>query len=347
MSVAGMPDLTKPRGIDDFDSIFISIASFRDAEAPRTIVSALKQAKNPYRIYFGICQQNKDDDTDAVKNELVQANIDPDIIKNNIRIMRIPDTEAKGPTWARYLCSLLYRNEKYYMQIDSHIMFGLHWDSSCAEMIQRIKRDGLSQKPILSYYPKHYDGGKEVNDVDPHNGPRICKAFLNDRSMISYPGAEVMKIAKRPTLSAFVAAGTFFCEGYFVYEVPYDPELPNLFVGEEILFSARMWTSGWDIFNINGNVTYHYYTREKEPKFWDDNKRFDDAGAFAKVKYMMKMPDANYDIIPDELKGNMDRYGMGKTRSVEDFWKFAGIDLVNKKITRDFCRNDKGEVIDE
>jgi UDP-GlcNAc:polypeptide alpha-N-acetylglucosaminyltransferase len=28
-------------------------------------------------------------------------------------------------------------------------------------------------------------------------------------------------------------------------EVPFDPELPYLFMGEELLYSARLWTAGW------------------------------------------------------------------------------------------------------
>jgi [Skp1-protein]-hydroxyproline N-acetylglucosaminyltransferase len=331
--------------VDDLQSIFISVASFKDPECPRTILSAFKQAKNPYRVFIGVCQQNDDNDIDCVNNDLIKNGLDPELVKNNIIVKRIQASEAKGPTYARWLCSLLCNNEKYYLQIDSHIQFGKHWDDLSIEMVQRIKRDGLSQKPILSYYPKAYEGGKEVDDKDPHNVPRICKAFINDRKMVSYPGAETIQSAKRPTLSGFVAAGTFFCESTFINEVPYDPELPYLFVGEEILFSARMWTSGWDIFNFNANITYHYYTREKEPKFWDNKKTYNDSGAFAKVKYMLKMPNSKLEDVPEELKENINKYGLGDKRSIKDYWEFTGIDLENNIVTKDFCRNKRRDII--
>ena len=40
-------------------------------------------------------------------------------------------------------------------------------------------------------------------------------------------------------------------------EVPFDPELPYLFDGEELLYSARLWTSGYDLFAPVANAVFH------------------------------------------------------------------------------------------
>ena len=103
-------------------NIFVSIASYRDDSCINTINDLFKKAKYPENIFIGICQQNN-------------INIDKDIIYdnqdeygkkyiNNIRIIRIPYYDAKGPTYARYLCSSLLdkKNEKYYFQIDNQII---------------------------------------------------------------------------------------------------------------------------------------------------------------------------------------------------------------------------------
>ena len=42
----------------------------------------------------------------------------------------------------------------------------------------------------------------------------------------------------------FAAAGFLFYAGNILREVPFDPHLPYLFDGEEILYSARLWTHG-------------------------------------------------------------------------------------------------------
>lgn len=40
-------------------------------------------------------------------------------------------------------------------------------------------------------------------------------------------------------IAPFVAAGFYFIEGKFLHEVPFDPFLPWIFMGEEILLSSR------------------------------------------------------------------------------------------------------------
>jgi hypothetical protein len=49
-------------------------------------------------------------------------------------------------------------------------------------------------------------------------------------------------------------------------QVPFDPFLPWIFMGEEISMSARLWTAGYDIFSPTVNVLNHYYVRRHYPK---------------------------------------------------------------------------------
>jgi hypothetical protein len=76
-----------------------------------------------------------------------------------------------------------------------------------------------------------------------------------------------------PRYAPFVAAGFFFSPANFLYEVPFDPFLPWIFMGEEISMSARLWTSGYDIFSPTINVLDHYYVRRHYPKFWESVNR--------------------------------------------------------------------------
>ena len=73
----------------------------------------------------------------------------------------------------------------------------------------------------------------------------------------------------------FVAAGFLFAPALFLHEVPFDPFLPWIFMGEEISMSARLWTSGYDIFSPTVNVLNHYYVRRHYPKFWESVNRSD------------------------------------------------------------------------
>jgi hypothetical protein len=44
--------------------------------------------------------------------------------------------------------------------------------------------------------------------------------------------------------------------------------------------------------------------------------------------------------IKDELKKNVHKYGLGKKRSLDDFYKYIGADLEKKIIKSNFCRKD-------
>ena len=315
--------------------IFVSIASYRDDVCSTTLQSLFKQAKRPEYIVVGICQQNHKDDPDCVENVL---NGDLARFQSNVRIIRIPEYEAKGPTWARYLCSTLWAGEEYYMQIDSHTRFVKDWDEKCIQMIQQIKSLGLSNKPVLSHYPREYGDFDSLDESNRFDVPRMCKSFFNTRGMLSFMGAETMNTKNIPYKTPYVAGGMFFCEGYFLYELPYDPNLPYLFVGEEILHSIRFYTFGWDIFTPTENVVYHAYTRSDKPKIWTDNPYYSDMEAFKKVqKYLDLVDNANVGI-RDDVAVNMDKYGLGSTRSLKDYFEFAGIDVKNKQVRTNFCR---------
>jgi [Skp1-protein]-hydroxyproline N-acetylglucosaminyltransferase len=307
------------------DCIFVSIASYRDDVCNDTLISLYKMANKPQNVYVGICQQNKNEDVDCIGNYYNQ----------NIRIIRIPHAEAKGPTYARYLCSTLWNDEEYYMQIDSHTKFVKDWDIKCINMINEIKVKGLSQKPVLSHYPK------EINDYTNHKEndrtlPRICKPFFNSRDMISFMGSEIIDTKGEYYLTPFVAGGMLFSESYFLNELPYDPNLEYIFVGEEILHSIRYYTNGWDIFTPKENIVFHEYTRADKPKIWTDNPYYSDMDAFNKIRYLLKL-DENDNKLKPEMKLNLEKYGLGKVRTLQQYYELTGIDLKERKVYKNFC----------
>lgn len=314
------------------NTIFISICSYRDKLCSKTLESIFTNAEYPEKVFIGLVQQNAKDDSEC-------ANFNTDILRkyqNNIRIIKLDYSEAKGPTWARYLATTLFNGEEYFFQGDSHILLAKHWDSKAINMIKEIKETTNSKKVILSHYVKGYDDHGKPNEKN--HVPRMCRAFFNDRGMISFEGAEEISIGKNQYVQTpYIAAGFLFAESSFLEQVPFDPYLPFLFVGEEILLSARAWTSGYDIYTPSENLVFHFYTREGENKIWTD-KSYRDDDAFNKVKLLMGIQETTSPSIPPHVMDNIERYGMGKERTLEDYYTFSGIDIQNKKVTKDFCR---------
>ena len=146
------------------NTIFVSIASYRDNVCTKTVQSLYEMADNPNKVFVGLCQQNNNkEDPECITNDIRNK------YSNNIRIIRIPYFDAKGPTWARYLCSTLWDGEEYYFQIDSHTKFVKGWDTLCINMINLIINSGLSLKPVLSHYPKEYEAYANYNLNDKNN----------------------------------------------------------------------------------------------------------------------------------------------------------------------------------
>jgi [Skp1-protein]-hydroxyproline N-acetylglucosaminyltransferase len=286
------------------DTIFVSIASYRDSECQKTLKSLFDNAKNKNNCFVGICEQNN-------------FNIDDDCLINNewkcnISIIRIPYFEAKGPTYARYLCSSLWNGEEYYLQIDSHSTFIKDWDEKLINMIKEIKNRKLSLKPVLSHYPVDVKKINEKTNTIPH----IHSAEYNKNGIIVLSAAIYTDNNNDFKLSYFMSAGMFFCESKFLNEIPFDPTLDDLFEGEEILTSIRFYTNGWDVFTPKENILFHEYYREDKPKYFIDNtKTFNPSKAQIKVKNLL---DVNFND-PEE------KYGLGKIRTLNDFYSNAKI----------------------
>lgn len=300
------------------NTIFVSVASYRDLECSDTINSLFDNADDPNRIYVGICQQNKND-------SLKESCISEKNIKyiNNISIHSIPHTEAKGPTYARYWCSTLWSGQEYYFQIDSHTKFVKGWDTIIINMLNECPNPDLS---ILSSYPPT-ESQLKLSGI-----PIMDSYKLNNGLPIFYAGVYEVD-TRKPVKSykPFIAAGYMFLKANFLHKVPFDPMLSGLFQGEEVLLSARFYTNGYDIYAPNIKICTHHYNREGS-MFYKDVKDNSKCRSLAekKVLFLLGLTDKS-SVIDDFLK-DYSRYGLGTNRTIENFWKDSGITYKDGKL---------------
>jgi len=292
------------------NSIFVSIASYRDKLCSDTIRSLYENAKFPNNIYLGICQQNKIDDDDCLKN----LNIDI----SRIKIIRLSHNEAKGPTYARYLCANLWNGEEYFLQIDSHTKFVKNWDIKCILSIKNLKK--ISNKPVLSHYPRNFKDFNNFNEEEKFKVSYIKHFYFNKYNIIKYDGARIINTENTFIKTPFITGCMLFTESKFLKDIPYDPHLEYLFTGEEILHSLRFYTHGYDVFIPNQNILFHYYIRNDNPKLWDDlkynNKKLISINKVSNVLNSTTNNDANI-ILGD--------YGLGNIKTINDFRKYLNI----------------------
>lgn len=303
------------RGTETFatgdETIFVSVASYRDADCLGTLKSMFDNADNPKSIVAGVCEQN----TKAAGELCLPAEFE---WHDHVRRISVPHTEAKGPTYARYLCSTLYRDETYFCQIDSHTRFVKGWDTRAIAQI----KGAPSKKAVLTHYPHDW------KNTDADNVPVLCKSKFDAQGMVTFEAATLPK-SKTPKPVPFTSGGFVFGPGRMVRDVPYDPNLPHLFQGEELLYSARLWTSGYDFFTPTENLVFHHYYRKQAPKFWEDlNYSSEQQQTLAKV----------LKVLGGKLPGYS--HGMGSQRTLAAYWEYAGIDWKTKITSSEakFCK---------
>jgi hypothetical protein len=302
-------------------TIFVQIASYRDPECQWTVKDLFEKAKYPQRITVGICWQY-DPDTDGDCFELSV----PAEQENRIRIAPFHWTESRGVCWARHQTQLLYEGEDYTLAIDSHMRFVKDWDE---KMIAALA-ECASPKPVLSNHPASYTppATLEVGAL-----PSVLHATeFSQQGNIRMRGRPLSRKPPKPLKGAFVSPGFMFSAGSVIQEIPYDPVL--YFEQEELSLAARLFTHGWDVYSPKDILIYHYYTpvagAKPRPMHWDDQPMWGvlNDRANARLQHLLGM-----EISADrEALHEIEKYGLGDARTLEEFAAFSGIDFEHRHV---------------
>jgi len=166
--------------------------------------------------------------------------------------------------------------------------------------------------------------------------------FLLSTFLISFTSKTVFR-----SCSLFFYKGYFVAHSEFLREVPFDPFLPFIFMGEEIIMSARLWTHGYDIFSPSKSVVGHIYVRRHTPKFWESVHRVFSNGIhnplqmmiLDRVKYQLNYPEASRDMLKNKsILTAVEQYTIGSARPLDDYLKLAGLNMTTKEVTHiDWC----------
>ena len=325
---------------DETSRIFVSVASYRDVRCSATLASMFAMARRPERVFAGVYEQNADasesclrrlgadEGAGTVEGSVEGADESPkegsdagpngeeSKWQSNVRLVTVGAEQAKGPCAARYRCSLLLRDEPVFLQIDSHTEFARDWDVSAVRMLREVP-GAAHGAVVISTYPVNCDAQWEQSGV-----PVIEKAAYSG-GWITFEAALRSEPRTRVVPSRQIGGGFMLCVSDVVRRVPFDPGLDGVFNGEEALYTARLFTHGVDVVAPSDNLVCHRYFYSEHRVPWTDR------------------PDWNKDTNGNErveslLLGKNDdqfgKYGMGRVRSLSDFWAHMKIDYANKKV---------------
>lgn len=292
------------------NTIFVQIASYRDPELLNTLRSLFDNARYPNNLRIGLAWQRDE-------NESLEEFAED----KRLTVLDIPYKDAKGVCWARNLIQYLYAGEKYTLQLDSHHIFEKHWDVTLINMVKKLQKKG-HKKPLITSYIPHFD---------PKTGEKVLKPWkLNfQRFLVEGPAFPVPETIdnfeelKEPLPGRFYSAHFAFTLGEFCKEVPHDPDF--YFHGEEPSIAARAFTWGYDIFHPHVIVAWHEYTRNDKTKHWDDNEWVErNNKSYKKYRQLFSIGEEVFN------EKEFGRYGFGPVRTLEDYKRYAGVDLSNK-----------------
>ena len=254
--------------------IFVSIASYRDAELIPTLLDLIRQATNPQALNIAVCWQDDADpeifsltgfhpcSADSTRSETTLS-----FIFGGARITLLPCHyfSARGTGWARHRCESLYAGEEYFLQIDAHSRFICGWDQEMISLLEQLSQQ--SRLPILSAYPPAY---RPVSDEQPGRDTTVSRLIFRKFSSSGLPETSGRAFsATQPVRGSYLAGGFIFSYGSFVRDVPNDPLI--FFSGEEISMAVRAFTHGYDIYHPHKVLLWHYYQRQESPKVWQDH----------------------------------------------------------------------------
>lgn len=313
------------------DSIFVSVASYRDCECINTVSDIFFRAAFPQRITVGVCQQNiegLDDDIDLRRSQVYQ------LYKDQIRILDMSAYDAKGPMLARARIEQeLLGDETFYLQLDSHCMLVPHWDELLIQELLRCP----SEKPILTTYPHDFD--RQTRKPFPHDVTAPYLRFREFHPRLRFSEQERRNFAVKPTRpqpSLFWAAGFSFTLSQAVREVPYDPHCPFVFVGEEMSHALRFYTHGWDLFAPTVNIVYHLMKRTYRPVFWEQVYKKKAIVNEATRQVRKAEEERGVERIRALVSGQPieSPYGLGKKRTIKQWEDHVGVNIKEARGSR-------------
>jgi [Skp1-protein]-hydroxyproline N-acetylglucosaminyltransferase len=335
---------------EELETIYISVASYRDPECQPTVEDIFLRAEHPERLRVAIIDQRAENDPVPPCGEPVKpCSQDPQqAMCRFAHLIDVYDVLAPlsiGPVFARHLANRMYRGEYFAMQVDLHVRFIHDWDSN---IIAQWK-SAANEMAVLSVYLS--DITDSIDPVTFENNhptrPIMCKTDYESFGKMRHlrhgqqpegaPG-----IHGEPTLHPFWAAGFSFARGHFVVQVPYDQYQPMVFQGEEIFMGLRGFTYGYDYYTPEVSVAFHMYAvkenkeKRKQVKLFWENQNLYPESAVAGMRRLngiigMGDPEDKY------YHGQEEEYGLGYVRSTEKFFKLYGIHTDTKTVEDHLC----------
>jgi hypothetical protein len=324
----------------DSKTIFIAIPCYRDEELVATIDSVYLNAKNPERVFVGVGLAYKKEDVDfwtAIQKKY-----------KNVKVLAkeaLPQNVGLGNQRADALLS--FNNQDFFLQIDAHMRFDMHWDDLLIHHYQNLVALG-EPKPLITGYPRAYapDIFPSVAGAYPYYNPMSKEVYFRQRrghnnvpcfrvgrgparffEEVGFPrhGDRNFTLFETLALACTVSPAQIFTAGSFVDEVPANRDIR--FLEEEQYYSILAYMKGYNFYVPRVTGVMHYYTESYTQTLIENRNH-------PIQEFPETFMDREYN---NKKKGSLKIFEalqkLKKTpRSFTDYEKFAGVDYENRRL---------------
>lgn len=291
--------------------IFVSICSYRDPLLHYTLESLIENKSNRHEATYSILEQ--------VVYEDSLENLYPDLAKRpDVVYKRIDPIFSDGVGWARKINSLNVRDEDFFYQIDSHMLFDKNWDRYLVEDYKRgVKKSG-SNKVIIDGATKTYTLENDIphKHIEANGITTYARYFAWGRNCtVSVHGEHVPKTPDiMPTIHLF--AGNLFTHVDWLKNVGINHL--SFFDCEEHLLTMTSFEAGYCMYAPTEVHCYHFAgSGEYTTKQW--YKPIIDMNTYGiRVNLSVKQWTDYINNVPESV--------------LMDYYKYSGVDYINETI---------------
>lgn len=324
------------------DTIFVQVASYRDPELLPTLNDMINKAEKPENLHICVCWQHADDenvdlfldngyDIPGFEGDMESEYYAIKMVKNKAKltVLDVDYLKTQGACWARNQIQQHYSGEKYTLQLDSHHRFVEHWDTKVINMLESLRDE--SPKPLLTAYIPSYDPENDPKGRVMSPWKMNFDRFIPEGAVFFMPATiDNWKEINKPLKARFFSAHFAFADGSFAQEVQHDPEY--FFHGEEISIAVRAFTHGYDLYHPHRIIAWHEYTRKGRTKVWDDHTPENKQEGVARINWIEKndLCHKRNRILfgmdgEDPNQIDFGKYGFGNKRTLREYEEYAGI----------------------